>query len=50
VLNKVFPIDRADDMREIYSSLFLQPQTMLNDIQTLLIEEGTWSSRATVAK
>jgi hypothetical protein len=47
---KVFLIDRAGDVREIYSSLFLHPQTVLNDIETLLLEEGLRSSRATVGK
>ena len=47
---KVFLIDRAGDVREIYSSLFLHPQTVLNDIETLLMEEGLRSSRATVGK
>ncbi|HWH80532.1 MAG TPA: hypothetical protein VNT76_24290, partial [Candidatus Binatus sp.] len=37
---KVFLIDRAGDVREIYSSLFLHPQSVLNDIETLLMEEG----------
>lgn len=50
VLNKVFPIDLADDVREIYSSLFLQLQTMLNDIVTLLLEEGARSVPAAVVK
>jgi protein SCO1 len=36
---KVFLIDRAGDVREIYSSTFLHPQSVLNDIQTLLLEE-----------
>jgi protein SCO1 len=36
---KVFLIDRAGDIREIYSSDFLHPQTVLNDIETLLLEE-----------
>jgi len=36
---KVFLIDRAGDVREIYSSNFLHPQVLLNDIQTLLAEE-----------
>ena len=47
---KVFLIDRAGDVREIYSSLFLHPQTVLNDIETLLIEEGLRSFRAALAK
>jgi cytochrome oxidase Cu insertion factor (SCO1/SenC/PrrC family) len=36
---KVFLIDTAGDVREIYSSTFLHPQTVLNDIRTLLLEE-----------
>ena len=36
---KVFLIDRAGDVREIYSSNFLHPQVVLNDIETLLAEE-----------
>jgi protein SCO1 len=36
---KVFLIDAAGDVREIYSSDFLHPQTVLNDIRTLLLEE-----------
>jgi len=36
---KVFLIDRAGDVREIYTSTFLYPQLVLNDIETLLIEE-----------
>jgi protein SCO1 len=36
---KVFLIDRAGDVREIYSSDFLHPQAVLNDIETLLLEE-----------
>lgn len=35
---KVFLIDRGGFVREIYSSAFLHPQTVLNDIETLLIE------------
>ncbi|MES2561852.1 MAG: SCO family protein [Pseudomonadota bacterium] len=35
---KVFLIDRIGDVREIYSSTFLHPQTVLNDIETLLME------------
>jgi protein SCO1 len=37
---KVFLIDRDGFIREIYTSTFLHPQTVLNDIETLLIEEG----------
>jgi cytochrome oxidase Cu insertion factor (SCO1/SenC/PrrC family) len=36
---KVFLIDRAGDIREIYSSNFLHPEIVLNDIETLLAEE-----------
>ena len=36
---KVFLIDAAGDVREIYSSMFLHPQTVLNDIETLLLEQ-----------
>ena len=36
---KVFLIDRRGDIREIYSSNFLHPQSVLNDIETLLLEE-----------
>jgi cytochrome c peroxidase/protein SCO1/2 len=35
---KVFLIDPKGDVREIYSSAFLHPQTVLNDIETLLRE------------
>jgi len=37
---KVFLIDPAGSIREIYTSTFLHPQTLLNDIETLLIEGG----------
>jgi cytochrome c peroxidase/protein SCO1/2 len=37
---KVFLIDRAGFIREIYTSTFLHPQTVLNDIETLLMDEG----------
>lgn len=36
---KVFLIDRAGFVREIYTSTFLHPRTVLNDIETLLMEE-----------
>jgi len=36
---KVFLIDRAGFVREIYSSDFLHPRTLRNDIETLLLEE-----------
>ena len=35
---KVFLIDRAGFVREIYTSTFLHPRTVLNDIDTLLLE------------
>lgn len=45
---KVFLIDRAAFIREIYSSTFLHPRTVLNDIETLLLEERAGSGmRAT---
>mgnify|MGYP001602217348 CR=1 FL=1 len=43
---KVFLIDRAGDIREIYTSTFLHPQMVLNDIETLLIEERARQKRA----
>ena len=42
---KVFLIDRRGDIREIYSSNFLHPQSVLNDIETLLLEERKIRSR-----
>ena len=36
---KVFLVDRAGFVREIYSSTFLHPRTVLNDIETLVLEE-----------
>jgi len=38
---KVFLIDPAGDIREIYTSTFLYPQLVLNDIETLLREQAT---------
>jgi cytochrome oxidase Cu insertion factor (SCO1/SenC/PrrC family) len=38
---KVFLIDRRGSIREIYSTSVLLPQVVLNDIRTLLIEQGT---------
>jgi len=37
---KVFLIDRSGYVREIYTSTFLHPQTVMGDIRTLLMEEG----------
>lgn len=47
---KVFLIDRAGDVREIYSSTFLYPRVVLNDIETLLMEEAPQPSRAPARK
>jgi cytochrome oxidase Cu insertion factor (SCO1/SenC/PrrC family) len=47
---KVFLIDRSGYIREIYSSLFLHPRTVLNDIETLLIEDGFQAPREAVVK
>ncbi len=35
---KVFLIDRGGDVREIYTTSFLLPQIVMNDIETLLME------------
>ena len=37
---KVFLIDRSGVVREIYSAAFLIPEVVLNDIKTLLAEDG----------
>jgi cytochrome oxidase Cu insertion factor (SCO1/SenC/PrrC family) len=45
---KVFLIDRRGVVREIYTTAFLLPEVMLNDIKTLVLEEeeGTgWARR-----
>jgi cytochrome oxidase Cu insertion factor (SCO1/SenC/PrrC family) len=47
---KVFLIDRRGDVREIYTSTFLYPRLVLNDIETLLMEEDPTRSRAPVKK
>jgi cytochrome oxidase Cu insertion factor (SCO1/SenC/PrrC family) len=47
---KVFLIDRKGDVREIYTSTFLYPRLVLNDIETLLMEEDPKQSRAPVKK
>jgi cytochrome oxidase Cu insertion factor (SCO1/SenC/PrrC family) len=36
---KLFLIDREGRVREIYSTAFLHPEAMLNDIKTLVMEE-----------
>lgn len=38
---KVFLLDKTGTVREIYSSSFLMPQMVMNDIETLLLEEQT---------
>jgi hypothetical protein len=52
---KVFLIDRAGFIREIYTSTFLYPKIVLNDIETLLQEEtalkgASQASRPSVRK
>jgi len=47
---KVFLIDRVGDIREIYTSTFLFPRMVLNDIETLLMEADPKESRAAVKK
>ncbi|MGH8750809.1 MAG: SCO family protein [Burkholderiales bacterium] len=37
---KVFLIDNVGEIREIYTTSFLLPQIVLNDMQTLLLEDG----------
>src|SRR5882762_7227673 len=37
---KVFLIDRSGSIREIYTSTFLHSQVVMNDIKTLLMEQG----------
>jgi len=45
---KMFLIDRAGVVREIYSLAFLQPVVMLNDIRTLYLEEQAGGPRPLV--
>ncbi len=40
---KVFLIDPAGFIREIYTSTFLHPRTVLNDVETLLMERSATS-------
>jgi protein SCO1 len=44
---KVFLIDEAGFVREIYTSTFLHPQTVLNDIETLIMERRQTSMAGT---
>lgn len=37
---KLFLIDRRGQVREIYTTAFLQPEVMYNDVMTLLMEDG----------
>jgi cytochrome oxidase Cu insertion factor (SCO1/SenC/PrrC family) len=37
---KVYLVDREGWVREIYSTAFLIPQVVVNDVKTLLLEEG----------
>jgi cytochrome oxidase Cu insertion factor (SCO1/SenC/PrrC family) len=39
-LLKVFLLDPAGSVREIYTTSYLQPQVVLNDIKTVLLEQG----------
>jgi protein SCO1 len=43
---KLFLIDRRGSVREIYSTSFLQPEVVLNDIRTLLLEESAIGARS----
>jgi protein SCO1/2 len=43
---KMFLIDRAGMVREIYTLVFLQPAVILNDIQTLYLEEKRHAPRS----
>jgi protein SCO1/2 len=43
---KMFLIDQAGMVREIYTLAFLQPAVILNDIQTLYLEEKPHASRS----
>jgi cytochrome oxidase Cu insertion factor (SCO1/SenC/PrrC family) len=45
-LLKVFLLDERGSVREIYTTSFLQPQVVLNDIKTLVLEERTQAARA----
>jgi protein SCO1 len=44
---KVFLIDPEGFVREIYTSTFLHPQTVLNDVKTLLMEGSAGGRRLT---
>jgi cytochrome oxidase Cu insertion factor (SCO1/SenC/PrrC family) len=42
---KMFLIDRQSRVREIYSSAFLQPEVILNDLRTLAMEDAAMQAR-----
>jgi protein SCO1 len=44
-LLKVFLIDEAGQVREIYSAAFLQPEVIVNDLRTLALESPPLASR-----
>ena len=43
---KVFLIDRDRNIREIYTSTFLHPQTVMADVKTLLMELGEMGGKS----
>jgi cytochrome oxidase Cu insertion factor (SCO1/SenC/PrrC family) len=43
---KVFLLDPRGSVREIYTTSFLQPDVVLNDVETLLLEEAAHGARA----
>jgi len=47
---KLFLIDRNGVVREIYALDYLHPAMMINDIETLLMEQAAEEGRATVTK
>jgi protein SCO1/2 len=46
---KVFLLDREGQVREIYSTSFLQPEVLMNDIESLLMEDAAKSGRLRAA-
>jgi cytochrome oxidase Cu insertion factor (SCO1/SenC/PrrC family) len=47
---KIFLIDRFGSVREIYSTSYLRPPVLLNDIRTLLMEERSAPAAAGAAR
>jgi cytochrome oxidase Cu insertion factor (SCO1/SenC/PrrC family) len=47
---KVYLIDRSGTVREIYSTSFLNPAVVFNDIRTLVLEEQPGAARAPGAR